>query len=210
MFDFSTLSIFFLAAAVLCITPGPAVLYVVTRSVGQGRSAGLISVSGIALGGTVHVMAAAFGFSALLMTSVWAFNIVKMIGALYLVYLGVKSIRNPSIVTTEQDVEPDKLWNIFREGALVQIFNPKAALFLFAFLPQFINPAQGNITEQTLILGFLFVLIALSTDALYAIAAGSISQWLKNNLSYMKKQRYISGMIYIMLGVATALTGNRK
>lgn len=208
MLEISTLSVFLLAAGTLCIIPGPAVLFVVTRSVDQGRRAGLLSVTGIALGNVLHTVAAALGLSALLTSSALAFGVVKMAGAAYLIYLGVRSLFDRSEVAAQETGKKTGFRRVFIDGIIVQVLNPKVALFLFAFLPQFVDPAAGDVRGQVLMLGFLFSAIALITDALYAVAAGSLSRWLKRNLHYLKSQRYFSGVIYIGLGVATALGGS--
>lgn len=209
--DLSQLYLFVAAAVVLMVTPGPAVLYVVARSVNQGRAAGMVSVLGIQLGTFFHVLAAALGVSALLLSSALAFNVVKYLGAAYLIYLGVRKLLSGQ-ETSEDEVgrRRESLWRIFRQGVFVNVLNPKTALFFFAFLPQFINPSAGNVTAQVLFLGCLFVLIATISDGLYALLAGSIGHWLRGSRRYLKGQRYFAGGVYIGLGVTTALSGSRN
>lgn len=207
MFDPASLTIFILAALALLLIPGPAVLYIVARSIEQGRLAGIVSTLGIALGSAVHVFFAAIGLSALLMQSALAFSIVKYLGAAYLIYLGVRTFMS----NTEPDtVQPAKTMNysrIFTQGFIVNLLNPKTALFFFAFLPQFVSPAQGSITLQIIILGSIFVGMAIVSDSLYALIAGTAGEWLSGNAQVARAQKYLAGTIYISLGVTTALLG---
>jgi threonine/homoserine/homoserine lactone efflux protein len=205
----SNLSLFIPAALILALTPGPVVLYIVTRSVEQGRKAGLISVIGLELGNFFHVFAAALGLSAILLSSALAFSVVKYIGAAYLIYLGVRKLRASDKIE-DQNVKPDTLQRIFSQGIIVAIFNPKTALFFFAFLPQFVDPAAETVAFQIAFLGFLFVAMATVTDTLYALTAGAAGRWLRGNLRFRRFQRYLSGSVYIGLGVTTALASGGK
>src|SRR5581483_12011255 len=164
----STIVLFLLAALGLLLIPGPAVLYVVTRSVSQGRRAGLASVGGIELAGLTHTVAAAFGLSALLLASALAFSIVKYLGAAYLIYLGVRTFLSRHDGKQEA-AAPRSLSRLFMQGFVVNILNPKTALFFYAFLPQFVDPARGAVVWQILFFGALFVLLAFCTDSLYAL-----------------------------------------
>lgn len=210
MLDLSTLTLFFIAAFVLLITPGPAVLYIVARSIDQGRMAGIVSAAGVAVGTLFHVAAAALGISALLVSSALAFNVVKYLGAAYLIYLGVRKLLVPEEIEQLELPENRGLWRIFYQGSIVNLLNPKTALFFFAFLPQFADPARGSVTLQLLLLGIIFVAMGLCSDGLYALLAGTVGHWLKDNLGFWRAQRYFAGSIYILLGVATALTGSDK
>ena len=204
------LLLFIATSIVLLVIPGPAVLYVVARSVDQGRKAGLASSSGITTGGLVHVLAATLGLSALLASSAIAYSFVKYAGAAYLIYLGIKKLRErPSAADVLKQMEPSSLRRIYAQGVLVQILNPKVAIFFFAFLPQFVHPARGSVTVQFLVLGILFNVLALTSDSLWALAAGSASGWLKRNQTVLRNQKYISGTVYIGLGLATAAGGSR-
>ena len=140
----STILLFLLAALGLLLIPGPAVLYIVTRSVSQGRRAGLVSVGGIELGGLVHALAAALGLSALLLTSALAFDVVKYLGAAYLIYLGVRTLLTRDDGKQAQALTPRSSSQLFTQGFLVNLLNPKTALFFYAFLPQFCQPRRGN------------------------------------------------------------------
>ena len=208
--ELSTFSIFITATLVLLLIPGPAVLYIVTRSIDQGRVAGIVSTLGIAVGTLFHVVAAAFGVSALLVSSALLFNFVKYLGAAYLIYLGVRKLLVKEELRLTQKVEHKKLIQIFYQGVIVNVLNPKTALFFFAFLPQFVDVSRGTIAGQVLFLGATFVVIGLCSDGLYALLAGSLGKWLRSNLSFLRAQRYFAGMVYIALGAVTALSGSNK
>lgn len=206
----STIALFLLAGLGLLLIPGPAVLYVVTRSAAQGRRAGLASVLGIESATCVHILAATLGLSAVLLTSALAFNIVKYLGAAYLVFLGLRTLlskkKHPDML-----VEPPRsLSQLFGQGFLVNLLNPKTALFFYAFLPQFVDPSRGAVVGQILFLGVLFALMATGTDSLYALLGSAVGQWLNKSRLIQQWQRYITGCIYILLGVATAVTGVEK
>jgi threonine/homoserine/homoserine lactone efflux protein len=204
------LLLFMTAAIVLLVIPGPAVLYIVARSVDQGRKAGLASCSGITTGGLVHVLAAAFGLSALLVSSVMAYSVVKYAGAAYLVYLGIKKLReHPVAVDGVKHVQPASLRRVYAQGVLVQVLNPKTAIFFFAFLPQFVNPTRGSVTLQFLALGMIFIVMGFISDSLWALTAGSAASWLQRNRAFLRRQKYVSGTVYIGLGLATAASGTR-
>lgn len=208
--DLSTLLLFAAASFAIAIVPGPAVLYIVARSVNQGRLAGIVSMLGIEFGNFFHIAAAAFGLSALLMSSVIAFSIVKYFGAAYLIYLGVRTLLTREGIQPDRPVKSDSLKRIFFQGVVVNILNPKVALFYFAFLPQFVDRSQNSAVAQILILGCLFVAIATLSDGLYALIAGSIGQWLRGNLCFLRVQRYFSGSVYLGLGLTTVFAGSSK
>ena len=207
MIDPQQLITFSIAAYILIIVPGPAMLYVIARSIEQGRLAGLASVAGVAVGSLVHTAAAALGLSAILATSALAFSIVKYAGAAYLIYLGIKTLRSrdSSAIVTES-ISHDSNWHIFKQGVVVNVLNPKAALFFLAFLPQFTNPANGSVALQIMLLGFVFFLIALLSDGMYAMLAGSLASLLKRNPTFERRKRLLSGTSYILLGVTAAIT----
>jgi threonine/homoserine/homoserine lactone efflux protein len=201
---------FLLAGLVLLITPGPAVLYIVARSMDQGRRAGLVSVLSIEAGNMVHVLAATLGLSAILLSSATAFAVVKYLGAAYLIFLGVRRLLTRETPKTEVAVEQRSYRRIFTQGVVVAILNPKTALFFFAFLPQFVDPAAGSVAVQLFILGTILVLMAVVTDSLYALTAGTVGRYLKNAPAFLKAERYVVGSVYIGLGVTAALSGQRK
>lgn len=200
----ATFTVFLLAGLGILLTPGPAVLYIIARSVDQGRKAGMVSVLGIASGSLVHIAAAALGLSVLLVTSALAFTVVKYLGAAYLIYLGLRTLFKRDTAQEMEAVQPRKLSRVFFQGTLVQILSPKATLFFFAFLPQFVDPARGSITEQILILGTAFALLALCSDSMYALLAGTAGKWLKNSAHFRRIQRYVTGIVYIGLGIFAA------
>ncbi len=210
MFETSQLLFFIGAALALLLVPGPAVLYIIARSMHQGRLAGLVSVLGIETAGLVHAAAASLGLSAILMSSALAFDVVKYLGAAYLIYLGIRTLIAHNDKHENEIAKPTTLWRIYSQGVVVNLLNPKTALFFFAFLPQFVDITMGNPALQILSLGILFVGLAICTDAAYAFLASSIAGRLKENANFLKRQRYLSGMVYVGLGVTTALSGSTK
>jgi threonine/homoserine/homoserine lactone efflux protein len=204
----SALVLFVSASFVFLVIPGPAVFYVVGRSIGQGRAAGLVSVLGIHVGTLIHVAAAAVGLSALLASSAAAFAVVKYMGAAYLIYLGVQKLRNEESLDVSRAASGIKLRLIFVEGVVVNVLNPKTALFFLAFLPQFVDPARGNVVGQILFLGILLAAMGLTSDMLWALSAGTVAHLLRGNPRWMRTQRYVSGGMLISLGVASAFAGS--
>jgi len=206
----SSLLLFVAGAAVLLVIPGPAVTYVVSRSIGHGRAAGLVSVLGIVAGTLCHVVAAALGISALLASSALAFQFVKYLGAGYLIYLGIKTLRTTDQQSLEGPAGETGLARIFGQGFLVNLLNPKTALFFLAFLPQFVDPARGHITLQILQLGMLFALMGWCSDSIYALIAGTVAERIRGSLRLRRIQRQVSGGGLIALGVAAAFFGARS
>ncbi len=200
---------FIAAALVLLLTPGPGVMYIVARSIGQGPRAGLVSVLGLSAGALVHVAAAAAGISTILLASATAFGLVKAAGAAYLIYLGIRTLLARGAVASTEVCTPRSAGRLFADGALVSVLNPKIALFFLAFLPQFVDPGGGPVTQQILLLGLLYVALALVTDSAYALLAGSLRHRLRDRALQGPLPRYISGSVYLGLGVGTALTGRR-
>jgi threonine/homoserine/homoserine lactone efflux protein len=208
--DPSRLALFVGAALALLAIPGPAVIYVVTQSIGHGRRAGLASTAGIFTGTLVHVCAATIGLSALLASSATAFNVVKYAGAAYLVYVGVRRLLG-------RDREPSEVAEIarshgalYRQGVVVNVLNPKTALFFLAFLPQFVDPRRGSATLQILFLGLLFAVLGFLSDGTYALVAGTFGEWLRRSRGYLRFQRYVSGAIFVGLGAVAALAAPVK
>jgi len=203
--------LFFMGAALaLLLIPGPAVLYITARSASQGRVAGLVSVLAIESANFVQAVAAALGLSAILLSSALAFDVVKYLGAAYLIYLGIRKLLAGDNGAENEAVKQESLSRIYWQGFAVNILNPKTALFFFAFLPQFVDPAKGNVTGQTLLLGAIFVGMALITDSLFALVASSLAGRLNGNKRFQKGQRYFAGLVYVGLGITTALTGAKK
>ena len=206
----SQLILFMSAALLLLLIPGPAVLYITTRSATQGRLAGLVSVLAIETANLIQAIAAGLGLSAILLSSALAFDVVKYLGAAYLIYLGIRKLLSSDNGAETEEIKKESLSRIYWQGFAVNILNPKTALFFFAFLPQFVDPAWGNITAQNLFLGAIFVGLAIVTDSMYALVASSLAGKLAGNKRFQKRQRYFAGLVYIGLGITTALTGSRK
>ncbi|MEY2424082.1 MAG: hypothetical protein QOI95_4149 [Acidimicrobiaceae bacterium] len=201
----STLGLFGIAALALLVIPGPSVLYVVTRSIEQGRRAGLVSVLGLHTGSLVHIAAAATGLSALLLTSASLFNAVKLAGAAYLIFLGLSRLvkRTPP---AERSVERASLGRVYRQGFVVNLLNPKTALFFVAFCPQFVAPGHGPVGVQILVLGAVFVGLGLLSDSTYALVAGAIGEGLRARAKVRGPRRQWSGLVLIGLGIFAATT----
>lgn len=204
MADSATLISFGLASAALVVMPGPATLYIVTRSLDQGRQAGFASVLGISVGAMVHFIAAGLGLSAVLMTSAAAFSVVKYAGALYLIYLGIQKLRSHENLVIDEATARVPLFVIFRQAIVVNALNPKAAIFFLAFLPQFIDPSRGPIWQQLIPLCLVFLSLGLLSDSSYFLIAGRLRQWIRQNPLFLRRQKYVAGGTYIALGVAAA------
>jgi threonine/homoserine/homoserine lactone efflux protein len=172
--------------------------------------AGLVSVLGICSGTLVHVVAAALGISALLVSSALAFSTVKFLGAAYLIALGIQTLFGSSSSPPVAAVEPVELRRVFTQGVVVNLLNPHTALFFFAFLPQFVNPAKGPVPLQMILLGVLFIGLSAITDSGWALAAGTAGHWIRRQPHFERGQRYVTGGALIGLGAATALSGSRK
>jgi threonine/homoserine/homoserine lactone efflux protein len=205
--NWTTLSVFVAATLILVFMPGPNTLYIIARSIQQGRRAGVVSSLGVQVGTLLHVLAAALGLSALLMSSAAAFSIVKYAGAAYLLFLGVKTLMAKDKLEATQGIPGASLGRVFYQGILVNLLNPKTALFFFAFMPQFVDPARGAIATQILMLGMILVFCGTLSDMTYALAAGAIGNWLRGNLRFIRAQRCFAGSVYIGLGAATAFSG---
>jgi threonine/homoserine/homoserine lactone efflux protein len=208
--DASTFALFVVAALVLLVVPGPSVLYIVARSIEGGRTAGLVSVLGVQTGAMVHIAFAAVGLSAILASSAVAFSVIKWLGAAYLVWLGLRRIFGRDEEESDVAVEPAPLSRVFSQGVIVNILNPKTALFFLAFLPQFVDPARGPAWAQILLLGATFVILALCSDGLYALLSGTAGGWLRRRMkgaTFRRGQRYVSGCILIALGAVAAVSG---
>lgn len=201
----SSLAAFVAASLVLAITPGPGVLYIVTRTLAQGTARGLLSVLGVAVGNLGNACAAALGLAALLAISELAFALLQYAGAAYLIYLGLRSAYAPDTAATRITSARQALWNTVVDGVWVALLNPKTTLFFAAFLPQFLA-ADRNSVSANLSLGALFVLIAAVTDAGYALAAGRLAPWLQRP-GFKGVARYLSAGVFIGLGLLTAAAG---
>ncbi|MEM7378120.1 MAG: LysE family translocator [Pseudomonadota bacterium] len=197
-----TLLTFCLAALVVLLVPGPGVLYVVTRTLSQGLAAGVASVLGLASGAFVHVLAATAGLSAVLLASATAFGVVKTLGVAYLVYLGIRTILSRSSPSTAPEHQDAALRQVFWEGVLVSVLNPKIAVFFLAFLPQFVMTEPGDAGWQVLFLGSVYVVLAVCTDGAYALCAHRVRRVLSDRFVYGPVPRLASGVAYLGLGVS--------
>jgi threonine/homoserine/homoserine lactone efflux protein len=207
----TSIGLFAVAATLLLLTPGPAVLYIVARSVEQGRVAGLASVFGITTGTLVHVLASTLGLSALLASSTLAFAVVKYAGAGYLIYMGVRRIlKRADASASPLELPKRSLGRLYRDGFIVNLLNPKTALFFLAFLPQFVDPSRGAVPFQIAFLGLLFTLMGLTSDGLYALVAGAAGVWVKRQSRYLDWERYVTGSVFIGLGLTAALVGGGR
>ncbi len=209
MLDPSSLVLFWIAALALVVVPGPSVLYIVTRGIDQGRAAGIVSVLGIATGSLFHIAAAALGISALLASSALVFDVVKYLGAAYLLYLGARTLLRRDSVLLPGSIRREPLRRIYAHGVVVNVTNPKTALFFFAFLPQFVDVSRGAVALQIVMLGVSFTMMGLVSDSTYALLAARIGAWLRGRLGFARTQRYVTGSIYLGLGAAAALSGSR-
>jgi threonine/homoserine/homoserine lactone efflux protein len=202
--ELDNILLFIATASLLIVMPGPSILYITAQSMEHGFKAGLISVLGIAVGGLVHVLMAGIGVSALLVSSAYIFSLLKTLGAIYLIYLGIRKILNKSQLNNDFPLNKrKKLPAIFYEGIITNVLNPKTAIFFFAFLPQFINVGKGGSSTQITFLGLLFLLIAILTHFTYVLLARSISNWIRNSKGYAKIHRFLFGSVYIFLGFIT-------
>ena len=209
--DWPTLGLFIAAAAVLVVLPGPNTLYIVARSLEQGTAAGLVSCLGVLTATLVHVSGAALGLSALVLASPLAFNLLRFGGAAYLLVLGVRALRAPAAATVARAPAPAMgRGRLFAHGLMVNLLNPKTALFITAFLPQFVQVERGSIPAQIFLLGGVLITIGLISDAAYALAAGRAATWLQTRSSLSRWQGRVAGMVYLGLGLAAACTGSGR
>ena len=206
--DINTIYIFLLATLALNVTPGPDMLYVIVRSIGQGRMAGIASALGIGLGCIVHTVAVALGLSALLRSVPLAFDVVKYAGAAYLCYLGVKTLvgQNQLDFKAQKDSRQDGVASIFFQGVLTNVLNPKVALFFLAFLPQFVSEAYGPVILQVITLGLLFVASGTLVNVAVALLASRLGNELARRPAFLRVQRWFTGSVFILLAARIALT----
>ncbi len=202
--DLNSLISFAVASVALLVIPGPAVIYIVNRSVADGRQIGLAAVVGLELGTFMHVLAATVGLSAILATSENAFNVVKYLGASYLILIGLRTLtRKPEAISTSASSMTQS--QAFRQGFIINMLNPKIALFFLSFLPQFIDPNISSNARQSLILGSVFVLCGFVIDGIYALTASSLREVLVKGKALPFIQQYVAGIVFVLLGVAAAL-----
>ena len=205
------LGLFAVAAIALLVVPGPAVLYIVSRSVEQGRRAGLVSVAGIHAATLVHLVAALVGLSAVLASSALAFAAVKYAGAAYLVWLGLRMLFSRAVESDAPVIAPRRKGaRLFREGFVVNLLNPKTALFFLALLPQFVDVGRGHVPVQIAVLGMVFIALGLVSDGCYAFAAAAAGEQLRRRRGWGTVERYVSGLVMVGLGMTAALAGGEK
>ena len=200
----STYGLFVVTALVLLAIPGPAVLYVVSRSIDQGRRAGLASVLGITSGTVVHITAATVGLSSLVLASRVAFDTVRYVGAAYLIFLGIRRLLTRGSEEEVGERAPRTLRRLYTQGVVVNLLNPKTIVFIFAFIPQFVDVGAGHVWLQIMLLGLTFAGLGLMSDSLYALAAGSIADRLRGSPTIARFERWFGGSVLIGLGVAAA------
>jgi threonine/homoserine/homoserine lactone efflux protein len=210
--DVPTFALFVAAALALLLVPGPAVIYVVARSVEGGRLIGLVSVLGVELGTLLHVVFAAAGLSAIVVSSAVAFSVVKWLGAAYLVWLGLRQIlgRDGGDQEAPLSGSGENRLRVFSQSVLVQVLNPKVALFFLAFLPQFVDPSRSAAWTQVVVLGTTLATLGLFTDGLYALLGGTAGEWIRKQRAgagLRRAGRYVTGGVYIALGAVAAVSG---
>jgi threonine/homoserine/homoserine lactone efflux protein len=207
--DSHALLVFIGAGLLLNVTPGPDVLYIVGRSIGQGRSAGLVSVLGISTGCLFHVASAVLGLSALMLAIPTAYDVVRYAGAAYLAWLGVRAMASKSSPLRIQRAKPVPLGRILRQGMLTNMLNPKVALFFLAFLPQFADPTRGPVPFQIAMLGLIFIANGAVVCVVYALAASWIGAWLSTRYGIVAWLNRAMGALFVGLGVRLAVGGRR-
>lgn len=199
-----------LASIVLVVVPGPAVVYILTRSISQGRMAGLVSAVGVNLGSSVHVLFAVAGISVILASSAAAFSIVKWAGVAYLIWLGYRTLTAADVSFAEPTMKPAALRRIFAQGVLVNILNPKVAMFFLAFIPQFVDTSRPDAALQSFVLGMTLVVIGLISDSVYALVGGAIGSLFRRRPNAARTTRRAAGVTYLALAGVAAVTGSRS
>lgn len=207
--DAHSLLVVALASLVLVVIPGPAVIYILTRSVSQGRSAGIVSAVGVNLGSAIHVVAAVAGLSLLLASSAYAYAIVKWLGVAYLAWIGVTTLLADDDDFSSPEMAPQSLKRILAQGVLINVLNPKVAIFFLAFLPQFVDPNSANPALQTLVLGMTLVAIGLVSDSVYALIGGGLGDLFRRRPGAARATRITAGITYVSLAGLAAFSGNR-
>lgn len=210
MIPIENLLAFMLTSLVLIVIPGPSVLFVIGRAIALGRRAGVLSVVGNALGTIPAIIAVAFGVGAIVASSIVAFTVIKIVGALYLVYLGIQAIRHRHAHIPGIQQRPARTRTLLAEGFIVGLTNPKTIAFFVAVLPQFVDPAAGPVWVQLLMLGLVFEALALASDSIWALAAGTARAWFARSPRRISTLSATGGVMMIGLGGALALTGSKS
>jgi threonine/homoserine/homoserine lactone efflux protein len=203
----TTYGLFALAALTLLVIPGPAVLYIVGRSIDQGRAAGLASVLGVTTGTLIQIGLATVGLSSLVLASAIAFDVVKYAGAVYLIVLGIMRLRSRRTAIVHGEREPRTLRRLYTQGVIVNTLNPKTALFIFALLPQFVDVDAGHVWLQVLVLGLTLCCLGLLSDSAYAFVAGTVADRLRGSRTMARVERWFGGTVLVGLGIAAAAVG---
>ncbi len=209
MFDTTSFAVFFVASWVLILTPGPDMLYVITRGMAHGRRGGVVSALGVTTGILVHTLLAAFGLAVILQTSVPAFLVVKYLGAAYLVYLGVKALKETGSLVIHAERQPRRVRTLFWQGVISNVTNPKIALFFLAFLPQFVQRDNGSVSLQMMVLGLLFAFFGVLFLSVVGYSAGWIGRRLARKQGYIRMIRWLTGGVLIGLGIRLAFADRR-
>jgi threonine/homoserine/homoserine lactone efflux protein len=200
---------FVLTSFALIVVPGPSVLFVITRALILGRRGAFTTVLGNAIGEFVQVMAVAFGIGVIVERSIAVFTVLKLLGAAYLIYLGVQAIRHRKALASILGAGPARstTWRVLRDGFIVGLSNPKSVVFFAAVLPQFVDRGSGHVTAQLVLLGFVFLLVALMSDSLWALTAGSARTWFERSPQRLSYLGGTGGVVMIGIGARLAVTG---
>lgn len=207
--DLNSLMIFLLATLALNLTPGPDMLYVIARSVGQGKRAGIVSALGIGAGTLAHMLAVAFGLATLLASVPVAYEAIRYAGAAYLFYLGVRTLLSKSDLATDGRLPDDTPARIFRQGMITNVLNPKVAFFFLAFLPQFADPSRGPVFWQIIVLGLLFDISGTTVNSIVALFSGHLAERLRARRAFNRAQRLFTGGVFVALALRLAIPERR-
>jgi len=206
----TTLLAFIGASMIVLLTPGPGVLYVVTRGAFQGRTAAVVSAAGLSVGALAHVAFAVIGLSALLVASSTAFTVVKFAGAAWLIWIGLQMILTRSRLSPGEAPPAQPMRRLFLDGVVITIFNPKVAIFFLAYLPLFTDPAAGPVWQQLVLLGAIYAGLSFLSDSAYGVLAGTAGGWMRRRVLHSRVMQWLSGGVFIGLGVFTALATQER
>lgn len=202
MFSLPEIALFALACLVLVLTPGPNMIYCISRTLSQGRGAGLVSLSGVALGFVMHLLAASLGLTALLLAVPLAFDAIKIVGAAYLLWLAWQAVKPGGVAPFETRALPhDSPHTLFAMGFMTNVLNPKVAMFYLSFFPQFLHPERGDLLLQSLTLGTVQIGVSCSVNTLLIVFAGGLAGFLNRNAAWMRVQRYVMGTVLALLAL---------
>ena len=210
MIDYNFWFLFISVAIALNIAPGPDVVYILTKTITGGKRIGIASSLGVCTGALFHVVISAIGLSAILYTSAVAFSIVKYIGAVYLLYLAYQAFRSSGLLIENNENQKSKetMWGAFKQGVLIDILNPKVAIFFMAFLPQFVREGHGSTSFQLLILGVIIIILAIFIELVYVLLADSIASKLRDDRRYSMWMDRVVGVVFVGLGLKLAFSTN--